>query len=643
MHRPIPPLAVALVGLLLAGPAAASTVITLNSDFESPTFTVGNIANDPDATGQGGWGGSNSVIEDSQLVRARIVDDKAYTGTQSLRTTSDTRSILKALDAGGLGNPGSGGEYPFHSGGFSLPSASDWWVQARVWINPGAAVRFTLASGLGGCPLIDIGPRPFFSTPVGTPYANSCVSQSGPQETLGDGAFGQWLLLEMVHTAAMGAGMEMRITGPGISRTIPLGSYSGPGSGNPAYVGLSGDAWWDDVRAGYGPVPADTAEATPTETPTEAPTPTPTDTPAEATPATPPATPTATATATATPDPTLCAGVPGCGDHYLAFRIKAPKKDALGAAIAANPFPRDFVITLNDVRLDDADADDPENFVVRKEKSLLNAAKFNDEAGPNWPGLRYVRYQTGGGKEGVGPADGRGRYPKAAKHGKRVWQLENGFGTINVVSKKQSALLVPAAASDSPGPVDPGDATHFTCYQVKATKDISGQTPDTGRGAGKFRKDLQAFFDDSLFGDCAVLADGVTPSFPGTAVAGSCLFDLTKPVELCNPADKTAVEPPRTTAAVIDESIAASDKSLLCYKVKRAKKLKHPAAAALVGGNVGDKLAPKQAKHAKRSVKAGDPVYVKAGNRFPAPVMADTRGDEMACLPTTVLGVAALP
>lgn len=256
MHRSIPLLSTALAGALLAGPAVASTIITLSSDFESPTFTVGNISNDPNATGQGGWGGYNSVIENGQLVRARIVDDKAFSGTQSLRTTSDERVIGKALDAQGLGNPNSGGEYPFHSGGFSLGSTQEWWVQTRVWINPGAAVRFTLYSGLGGCPLLDIGPRPFFSTPVGTPYANGCVSQSAPQASLGDGAFGQWLLLEMVHTPAMGAGMEFRITGPGIDRTIALGSYSGPGSGNPAYVGLSGDAWWDDVRAGYGPVPA---------------------------------------------------------------------------------------------------------------------------------------------------------------------------------------------------------------------------------------------------------------------------------------------------------------------------------------------------------------------------------------------------
>lgn len=132
MRHPIPLLAGALAGVLLAGTAAASTIVTLSSDFESPTFTVGDVVTDPDPTGQGGWGGANAVIEDSQLVRARIVDDKARTGTQSLRTTSDNRPISKALDADGLGNPGSGGEFPFHLGGFSLHSSRDWWVQAWV-------------------------------------------------------------------------------------------------------------------------------------------------------------------------------------------------------------------------------------------------------------------------------------------------------------------------------------------------------------------------------------------------------------------------------------------------------------------------------------------------------------------------------
>lgn len=257
--------AVAFLSCLLASvPAAAATIVTLNADFESPTFTVGNIANDPNATGQGGWGGYNSVIEDGQLVRARIVDDRAHTGTQALRTTADTRVIQKALDANpqpGSPNYGSsGGEYPFHSGGFSLHPSYDWWIQAWVWIKPGSSARFALLNGLGGCPLLDIGNFGGGNDP-GEPYANSCLANSGDQVNLGAAAYGQWLLLEMVHTTAMnntpnGAAMEFRIIGTGIDRTIQLAPYSGPGSGNPAYLGLAGDVWWDDVRAGYGEAPA---------------------------------------------------------------------------------------------------------------------------------------------------------------------------------------------------------------------------------------------------------------------------------------------------------------------------------------------------------------------------------------------------
>lgn len=250
-----------LTGLLTLPALATTTTITLDADFEAPTFTVGNISNDPNATGQGGWGGYNSVIDDGQLVRARIVDDKAYSGTQSLRTTRDERPIVKALDAQGTApyNTNSGGEYPFHSGGFTLYPTYDWWVQARVWINPGASARFALLSGLGGCPLLDIGNFGGGNDP-GEPYAHTCLANSGDQPNLGSAAYGQWLLLEMVHTTAMstpnGWAMEFHITGNGIDRSISLAPYSGPGSGNPAYLGLAGDAWWDDVRAGYGPAPS---------------------------------------------------------------------------------------------------------------------------------------------------------------------------------------------------------------------------------------------------------------------------------------------------------------------------------------------------------------------------------------------------
>lgn len=263
MHR-IPSSLAAIAATLVSATAGASSLFTLNTSFESPQFTVGDIGCCT-VTGQGGWGGFNSVIQDGQLLLARIVNDRAFSGTQSLRTTSDERTIQKALDANpSPGSPNfgsSGGEYPFHSGGFTLNSTLDWWVQARVFINTGGSARMTLLNGLGGCPILDIGDFGFgnASSP-GEPYANSCTSNSGPsQPNLGAGAFGQWLLVEMVHTQAMntinGAGMEFRITGPGINRVISLATYSGPGSGNPAYLGLAGDAWWDDVRAGYGDVP----------------------------------------------------------------------------------------------------------------------------------------------------------------------------------------------------------------------------------------------------------------------------------------------------------------------------------------------------------------------------------------------------
>jgi hypothetical protein len=248
--------AVVIVGILAAADASAATITTLSSDFESPEFTVGLVGGNPPYTaGQGGWGGYNGVIENSQLISARIVDDRAHTGTQSLHTVNDTRLLQKALDADGIGNPSSGGEYPAHSGGFSINAARDWWVQAYVWINPGKRVRMALVNGLGGCPLLDIGNFGTGADP-GEPYANTCLANSGNQANLGSGVYGQWLLLEMVHTTTMGQAMEFRISGTGIDYSISLSPYSGPGSGSPAYLGLTGDAWWDDVRAGYGDAPS---------------------------------------------------------------------------------------------------------------------------------------------------------------------------------------------------------------------------------------------------------------------------------------------------------------------------------------------------------------------------------------------------
>lgn len=222
--------------------AAATTVTTLSVDFESPTYSVGAIGgNPPYSAGQGGWGGYNAIIVNSQIVSARISNEQAHSGTQALRTVADTRLLLKAL------NP-SLGEYPA-AGFFSINNAVDWWIQAWVRITPGASITMALVNGLGSCPLLQI-------SASGVPYANGCISASSGQATLGAGAFDQWLALQMVHTTSMGQGVQFTITGPGINRNIMLGNYSGAGSGSPQYLGLTGNAFWDDIRVGTGLAPA---------------------------------------------------------------------------------------------------------------------------------------------------------------------------------------------------------------------------------------------------------------------------------------------------------------------------------------------------------------------------------------------------
>ena len=323
-------------------------------------------------------------------------------------------------------------------------------------------------------------------------------------------------------------------------------------------------------------------------------------------------------------------------DDYLTYKAAAPKKDAAGVEIPNNVFPKGWVITVDDVILDNAAADDPENFEVKKAQSLLNPAAKNNEGGPEDPDLHYLRYQMKSGKETVGAANPDGSYDKPPKHIARVWQLSNQFGTINVQSKKVSALLLPAAKSLTAPPAEPNDATHFVCYQVKPTQEISAQTPN-----GKFAADVQAFFADQ-FDDCAVNESG-NPSFDGTAVAGMCLFDLKQPKELCNPMNKSAVELPRETTAVIDGSTASATQSLLCYGVKLAGDFTSTSTATLAGVSVGDSVDPKQSKHAAHTVKDGNPVYTTPGNQFPNPTVLNTKKQEMICVPTDVLGVTPAP
>lgn len=335
-----------------------------------------------------------------------------------------------------------------------------------------------------------------------------------------------------------------------------------------------------------------------------------------------------------------CSGtpIPGCGDHYISYQAKAQAKDLARMPIPGNALEKNFAITVNDVQLDDADADDPENFVLMKPRNLLLPARTPSDSAPLWPDISYVRYASRLGKQSVAPANVDGKYPKPAKHIARTFQLENQFGTIEVVSKKVVALLAPAGVSpDTPGPTAPTDATHYQCYAVKPTRAITDHTPDYGNGAGKLRKDLQAFLAEELFDECATTYSGGI-GFLGTSVEGMCLFDVRAPAELCNPAHTSNVQPHRTTTAAIVESEAQTAQSLLCYRIKPAKKVLNASVATILSLQVRDKLA-KPAKVPKRGIKTSNAIHVTPGNDIPAPSLFDTNKQQSICIPTSVLGV----
>lgn len=332
-------------------------------------------------------------------------------------------------------------------------------------------------------------------------------------------------------------------------------------------------------------------------------------------------------------------GIPDAcdSDHYLAYKIRGPREDVGGNPID-NKFPRGWVISVDDVAIDDSGLDDPQNFEVKKGKSLLVPAMKDTAAAVLDPDRHYLRYQMKSGKETIGPQVGPS-FPKPPKHARRIWQLQNELGTINVESRKVQAMLLPAAADLSSAPAAPADATHFVCYQVKPTKDVTDQTPESrpGTGLGKFVRNLQVFSEDEL-DDCATNAAG-SVSFSGTPAEGKCLFDLKKVTELCAPMDTFAVVPPRATTATFTPSNASSVHGLLCYQPRIARKFTNAAAASLAAAQVGDSISPKQSSHSRHLTIEGNPIYTTPGSLFPNPILVDTSKQELFCVQTKILAV----
>lgn len=328
-------------------------------------------------------------------------------------------------------------------------------------------------------------------------------------------------------------------------------------------------------------------------------------------------------------------------DSFVGYKSRAPRRDGSGNTIA-NTLPKNWVIKANDFHLPDAADDDPEHFEIRKAQGLLKAALQNADTVFEDPTARYLRYQMRPGKEGTGDLLPNGRYPRPAKHIKRTWELSNAFGTIKVESSKVQALFLPAAVSMSPLPPAPADNSHYACYKVKPTRDITDQTPDTGKGVGRLRRDMQGFFVDA-FDDCALDVTG-GPSFPASPVQGRCLFNLGRITEFCSPIDKSPVDPGRETQATLTETTpTTTDLGLLCYQAKPATKIADPTVAAILGQSIGERVLPKQRKHVKRSFRTGMPIFTTPGNDFPAPPVIETTKLDAVCLPTEVLSVVPVP
>ncbi len=335
-------------------------------------------------------------------------------------------------------------------------------------------------------------------------------------------------------------------------------------------------------------------------------------------------TPTPMPSPTPTPAPTLEPGT----DVLVGYKARA-------SLLVDNRLPRDWVVLLDDIVIDDADVDDPENYEARRSSGLLNPAA--DLAGvPDSPSRHYVRYSVKEGPQGVGPPDESGRFPKPEKHVRRTWQLDNELGSVVVGTTRVASLLVPASVSEVADPEAPGNAVHYVCYRARLTAgQDSEQVP-----SGAARSDLQLFAGDA-FDDCARDRAGAV-AFEGTAAEGLCLFHLRRPTRLCNPVGKRAVEAPRESSATgIVDSLPGPGPSLLCYRARLAKKASDADVAAVLGLEVGDRLVPGQERHVARKLKTANAVRTAAGNGFTRPTRMDTAKVETVCLPTTVVGVVA--
>jgi hypothetical protein len=310
-------------------------------------------------------------------------------------------------------------------------------------------------------------------------------------------------------------------------------------------------------------------------------------------------------------------------EGYVGYRAKE-------AAADGNRLPRHFNVNLDDLVIPDGSADDGENYTIGRVRSLLLSSRVRSgEVDASRPA--YVRYAVKPADEGAGDAD-KDRLPRVVQHLPRRWEVDNRFGTLVVESRRASALLMPATVSGEPLP----DATApgYLCYQIKP---MAGEM-STQLAGSSFRPDLQVFAGDG-FDDCAQDKSGAV-SFATTAVAGKCLYQIRKPVELCNPVAVGNVAPPRTTSADIVPVPARPGASLLCYQVKTATRVNSADASVQIGRR--GQLNPPQLRHERHLARFGSALSLLPPAGMASPFLVDTLGSERLCLPTRIRDIAAL-
>ena len=321
------------------------------------------------------------------------------------------------------------------------------------------------------------------------------------------------------------------------------------------------------------------------------------------------------------------------GVHFMEYKAKESDKKAVNGALA-----KGCNVTLDDPLFDFNDGETTaENYEVSKVRSIGLPADKNEEGGVDLNGTHLIGLQAKVAKQGVLPVV-NGKFPKGRKHARRsgvevtitnpTFHDGSGTNTIRIDTTKVTRLLVPSNKDHVSVPAVPADTTnHYKCYKAGASKTAPFGTLQDAKG--KELKNIQVQVEDQ-FGD----GNG-HPQFGDARI-----LQLGKVTEICNPVTKDNIDAVETddkgetrgsTCTVTPAAVNLPDSSLICWQAKVASsQIPQP----WDGISKGTKIDPKQGKHAKFSLKSGNPLYV--GHQFTAPDRIDTSKEFNFCIPASI-------